>query len=726
MTIYDELSDMIEILDDFVVETHELIEQLNEDLLTLEEGVDEDTVNRIFRAFHTIKGTSGFLNFEVCMDLAHAAEDLLNKIRNGEMDPTGEIVDVLLESVDWFKDFLADIESRADKDWDASDIHAAIKKTMNGHADLEVAEEKSNSTKAENAVVELNAPQELLDEFVTESTELLEALSNDLLSLEIEPENEELVNGIFRVFHTLKGNSGLLGLDEMSEIAHKSEDILGKIRDKELTPDSFLVDTLLASLDYLKTIIGEVREGQVQEHDTMELLFDLSKALQNGSNGKAQVTEETVEVEVAPQKAQESAESKEKAKAKPAAKSSTAQKKVEQTIRVDVDRLDNLMNIAGELVLEKNRLQQISLHLSRMLSGEKEAADLDSLNNSLGYITTEIQESVMQMRMLPIANVFRKFPRLVRDLAKEKDKQIKLVISGEDTELDRSVIEAIGDPLVHLLRNAIDHGVEAPDIRKQNGKAAEGTIHLSAFQEGNQIVIEIEDDGAGIDPEKISAKCLEKEIISQEEISNMQPRDIVQLIFRPGFSTAEKITDVSGRGVGMDVVNSNIAKLNGTVEINTDVGKGTKFTIKLPLTLTIMSGMVVRSWDELYIIPLISISETLRLEDRMISSVKGQQVLNLRNSVLPIIYMDDLLVVPHEQGDTVEQYIVVVNIGDKSLGLVVSELLGQEETVVKPLGQALGKVKYFAGATLRGDGRVALILDVPEIVDSGFAVQEVA
>jgi len=710
MGMYDELGDLAEILDDFVVETNELIEQLNQDLLLIESEKDDEIINRIFRAFHTIKGTSGFLAFEACMDLAHASEDLLNKIRNGELEPSAEIVDVLLESSDWFKMFMGDVESRVEREYNITDLQNSIARVLKGDAPqaVQVAPEEKETIieKFPVPVLAEGMPEELIEEFVSESNELIETVGNELMSLEIEPENKEIVDEIFRVFHTLKGNSGLMGLEQMSKVSHKSEDVLGKLRDKEIEPNTFLVDTLLASVDYMRTVIEEIRSNDLKAHDTTELFGKLHTIL----GEKYEVKE--ISKPVAPSKKPVKA-----GKAK--SKTPAMKKKIEQTIRVDVNRLDNLMNIAGELVLEKNRLLQVSHLLKREYPGNKEVGDLDSLNNSLGYITTEIQESVMQMRMLPIANVFRKFPRMVRDLAKEKNKEINLAISGEETELDRSVIEAIGDPMIHLLRNALDHGIETPDVREAAGKPREGTISLNAFQEGNQIVIEIRDDGAGIDPDRILAKSIEKNVITAEEATLMKPKEIINLIFKPGFSTAEKVTDVSGRGVGMDVVNTNISRLNGMVDIDSEVGKGSVFIIKLPLTLTIMTGMVVRVWDEMYIIPLTAISETLRMESNMISSVKGHEVLTLRNSVLPILYLDRLLAVPHGDEVEAENYIVIVSIANRRLGLVVSSLLGQEETVVKPLGQALGKVLFFAGATLRGDGKVSLILDVTQILESG-------
>lgn len=708
MGLFDNLGDMEEILDDFVIETNELIAQLNQDILIIEEELDEDVINRIFRAFHTIKGTSGFLGFDVCMDLAHAAEDLLNNIRSGDLQPTPKIIDVILESVDWFKDFMADVEGRIDRDYDIEDLQAEIAKCLH---DDEPTDEKSHAPTGKELKaqeIQSSLPKELVDEFVVESKELLDTLSNDLMSMEIEPENMDIINSAFRCFHTLKGNSGLVGLSETSQVAHEAENILGKMRDKQLAPDSASIDILLEVVDYIRKTVDEISSDSLSPHDIAPLLQDLGALTgepQSQPEPKIEQTGATPKQEPTPQ-------------AKP---SKAAPKTQNQTIRVDVKRLDDLVNMAGELVLEKNRLQQISFQLNQEYSNNGTVGHLTGINNTLGYITTEIQESIMQMRMLPISNVFRKFPRMIRDLAREKKKKIRLDITGETTELDRSVIEAIGDPMVHLLRNAIDHGIESPEARKKSGKPEEGIIALSASQEGNRIVIKIKDDGAGIDPEKVLKKAIEKGVVKESEAGLLSHKDIIQIIFHPGFSTAAVITDVSGRGVGMDVVNSNISKLGGSIDISTELGKGSTFTIELPLTLTIMTGMVVEVWDEKYIIPLASISETMHLEAGMVHTINGQKVISLRDSVLPILYLDSLFEVPKGEEVPEEQYVVVISSGGSQLGLIVSGFLGQEETVVKPLGQVLGKVPYFAGATLRGDGKVTLILDVAEILESGYA-----
>ncbi len=702
MSIFDELEGMDEILSDFVAETRDLIEQLDVDLLSLEKGAaDKDLVNRVFRAFHTIKGTSGFLNFTPCTELAHQAEELLNLIRNGKIFPTPEIVDVLLESVDWIKNFVTDVANRQEREYNIQPLVSRIIANLPNHKPDTGEEGQKSNENLQSDIGYNELPQELLEEFILEANELLQTLNNDILSLEIETDNQEIINNIYRTFHTIKGNASLINHQILSNVAHHAEDILSQIRGNRLEPTNDVIDTLLEVADFIKNYIDDLKEKKKPQLDITPLEKRLNSIL-----GK-----EDQQLNVTHQ-----ADSRRLSSDFPAEKKNV--KKNEQTVRINVDRLDNLMNLAGELILEKNRLLQLTENLNRKFSGIKEVNDLEELNNSLGFITTEIQESIMKIRMLPISNLFRKFPRLVRDLARDKNKEVELIMEGEDTELDRSVIEAINDPLVHILRNAIDHGIELPEERVKQGKSPRGTIQMSAFQEGNHIVISIRDDGSGIDPEKIATKAIEKNIVTPDGVRSMSKREIINLIFEAGFSTAAVVTDVSGRGVGLDVVHSNISKLNGTVEIETEVGKGTNFIIKLPLTLTIMTGLVIKVWDEVYIIPLNLITDTVKLDDFEVSTIRGQEVIRIRDMIVPLVRLGEKLNVPKIDGKRGDKYVVVVAIAEKHLGLVVSELLRQEETVVKPLSSILGKVPMISGASIRGDGRISLILDIPAMVES--------
>ncbi|MCK5380288.1 MAG: chemotaxis protein CheA, partial [Candidatus Latescibacteria bacterium] len=391
----------------------------------------------------------------------------------------------------------------------------------------------------------------------------------------------------------------------------------------------------------------------------------------------------------------------------------------DQTVRVDVDRLDNLMNWVGELSLEKNRLNRLTSLFEGVKDVEELSDQLSDVNAKMAFITTELQTAVMKTRMLPVGKVFGKFPRMVRDLARDAGKQIDLRISGEDTELDKSVVEEIGDPLVHLIRNSVDHGVEMPADRVKAGKPEKGTVKLWAEHEGNHIIIAIEDDGKGMDPEVLKKKAIEKGVLDAADAERMSDRDAWNLIFAPGFSTAAKVTNVSGRGVGMDVVKTNVAKLNGIIDIDSELGVGTKIAIKLPLTLAIVNGLLVQVSDETYIIPLVSVMETVRPQPEQMSTINGRDVIRLRDQVLPLLRFDEVYDVFRDNGHMDIPYVVVVALAEKQIGLAVDDLMGQEEVVIKTLGKYLGDMKGIAGSAILGDGRVRLIVDVGDLMRMG-------
>jgi len=618
MSVYDNLVGMEEVLDEFIIESTELLEEVNEDLVHLESEPDGELVNRIFRAFHTMKGTCGFLGFVQSKDLAHVAEDLLNKLRNNEIEPSSAIIDVLLKTVDWFSSFIDDVKERVEKEYEIDPLLQELEAVRDGAAEPAPPAE---------------APAEAVEEPVTDG--------------EQEAEAEAPVAEAVTV-----GDNGHPALAE----------------------------------------VEPVTDGEPAE------------------DGKLATEEEkAAESEVAAEAAAEK-----RPQAPP--KDGKPPKSVE-TIRVDMERLENLMNLAGELVLSRNQLGQAYTNLSVTKATDAALDNLDQVNNSLGRITTEIQEAVMQMRMLPISNVFRKFPRVVRDLSHERGKNVELVLVGEDTELDRSVIEVINDPLLHLVRNSVDHGIEVPAERKARSKPEQGTIFLRASHEGNHIIIEVEDDGGGMDAEKLVEKALEKGVVNPSETETMSYREKLNLIFRPGFSTAAKVTDVSGRGVGMDVVHTNVSKLNGVIDIDTKIGAGTRVIIKLPLTLAIVTGLKVNVWNENYIIPFVNIIETVKLKRTELTKVENKWVIRFRDSVVHTLFLDEWFQVPgRDEASEQEQYAVVVSVAEFRYALVVSGLKGQEEAVIKPLGQALGRIPGIAGGTIGGDGLITLILDVPELI----------
>ena len=399
---------------------------------------------------------------------------------------------------------------------------------------------------------------------------------------------------------------------------------------------------------------------------------------------------------------------------------------VEQTIRVDVKRLDHLMNLIGELVLAKNRLIKINDDVEERYEGEEFLEELNQVVSIVSLVTTDLQIAVMKTRMLPIGKVFNKFPRMIRDLSRELNKDIELVISGEETELDKSIVEEIGDPLVHIIRNSCDHGVETPDIRTAAGKEAKGTIDLKAYNEGNQIVIQIDDDGKGLDTEMLKNKSLEKGIITEKEADNMSDKEAFALIFKPGFSTAAAVTSVSGRGVGMDVVKTNIEQLNGMIDIESTVGVGTSIKLKIPLTLAIIQALLVGVQEEYYAIPLASVLETVRISKDEIYTVEGKSVMRLRDEVLSLVHIGDIFEVERILDGSEHAYVVVLGLGTSKIGLIVDTLVGQEEIVIKSLGDYLKGIEGIAGATIRGDGGVTLIVDVVALMQMAKNVKATA
>jgi len=588
--------------------------------------------------------------------------------------------------------------------------------------------------------------QELLEGFLAETTELLEKLDDDLISLEKSPEDAELMNRIFRSIHTVKGASSFLGFDMLVKVTHKTEDVLNRLRKSELSLNSEIMDVILEAVDLVKTLVSDIKGGDIVERDLEDTI---SKLIPYLSEGAVEATvlapvfapkEETPPVPppapdpqepagAAPASAPPEAVAAAESAAAPKPAPPVAQPKPQpvkepakaaakgdeladnSTVRVDVKRLDDLMNQVGELVLERNRMIQLHSDYQTGLDPTGFGDDFGKLSKRLNFVTSELQMQVLKMRMLPVEKVFKKFPRIVRNLARDLGKEVDLVIYGEETELDRSVVDEIGDPLIHLIRNALDHGLETPDQRLAAGKEPTGTVVLSAAHEGNQIVISIKDDGRGIDPERVSKKAIEKGLITEEQLASMGSREILDLLFLPGFSTKEQATDLSGRGVGMDVVRTNIRKLNGIIEIKNDIGRGSEFILKLPLTLAIIQSLLVEVEREVYSIPLASVIETMRVSKKEFHMIGGQEVLKLRDSVLPLLRLQHTFGCQEVYSERDTCYVVIVGVAEKRIGLIVTRLLGQQEVAIKSLGKFLSNLPGIGGSTIMGDGRVALIVD---------------
>lgn len=557
--------------------------------------------------------------------------------------------------------------------------------------------------------------QELVQDFLVETNEIIENLDHDLVELESNQNDLELLNKIFRGAHTMKGSSSFLGFNKLAELTHHAEDILNKLRKGEMVVTREIMDTLLEFIDKTKQIISDIENGT----DTT----DCSSVIENlklASEGKLTAIVKAAPAAPAPQAAQPAqapapAPQPKAAPKQEAAKPTHQATQVEQTIRVDVSRLDSLVNLVGELVLSRNMLSQIAGELENKFENEYLVEQLLVATNAIGMNTTELQLAIMKTRMIAIGKVFNKFPRVVRDIARDTGKEIELIISGEETELDKQVIESIGDPLLHMIRNSCDHGVETPEVRLAKGKPRMGTVNLSAYHEGNHVVIEIKDDGAGMDPDKLKRKAIEKGVITVDEANNMDDKQAFSLIFKAGFSTAEKITNISGRGVGMDVVRTNIEKLNGIITIDSKINEGSTFYLKLPLTLAIIQALLVEVAGETFAIPLASVVETVRITNEEIHSFEGSEVLKLRDRVLSLIRLDEAFALDELEQD--EIYVVVVALAEKQLGFIVDKLIGQEEIVIKSLGDYLGGNPGIAGATITGDGRVRLILDVAGVIE---------
>ena len=632
----------------------------------------------------------------------------------------------------------------------------------------------------------LNDPdmKDILESFIVETREILENLDMDLVELENTPQDSELLNKIFRAFHTIKGTSGFLGLERLQYITHRCEDILNKLRKGEAVLSSEIMDGILAGFDKIKNLVEcvEVNKNEdveieaevqalvkiieklenpeaVEEKKETEKKSTSEKAAKTGKKttkrkaatrkSKRKTEEETPEVEqeeiseeiedtedvAAPEEEQEETPAIEEvkienvgvlAKAAEKEKSSNADKVVngalqksrDTNIRVDIERLDELLNIASELVLGRNRLAQVNSEVAMDFEGTKLSRDMADVTKQIDLMTDELQLIVMKTRMVKIGKVFNRFPRVVRDLARDTKKEVRLIIKGEETELDKTLIEEINDPLVHLIRNSVDHGVETPEVRKEIGKDPTGTILLSAEHEGNNIIITIEDDGKGIDHEMLKEKAVSKGLMTEEKARELSKQDAYNIIFLPGFSTAQKVTNVSGRGVGMDVVKTNVTKLRGIINIESEVGKGTKIIIKLPLTLAIIPGMIVKVSNEIVVIPLNSVIEVVRVHKDHINSINQREVITLRDNVLPLVSIDNLLYNNNHKHESEWQYVVVIGIAEKRYGIKVDELVGQKEIVIKSLGNYLGNIHGIAGSTILGDGTVVMILDISELINN--------
>ena len=732
---------MVDILQEFLSESREGLDQLDLDFITLEQNPDDAaTLANVFRTIHTVKGTSGFLGFATLEKVTHMGENLLDKIRNKDFILDEQKASLLLEMVDVVREQLDMIAATGSDGGDYESLVNRLEAQVNGAADeppdvtTAAAEAQSTSVEAEDededditevpVVAELDDEmKEVLKDFLQESFENLDRVDSELIELEEQPDNRDMLSSIFRSMHTIKGTCGFFGFDKLEKVTHIGENLLVKLRDGEYSMNEQIATGLLAMVDAVRAMLHEIsangHDGTKRYKKLIDLLSELKDTGSVQSSDKLKGVRTADTANKSAEASSEAAQSTEpvavsgtsdsvtpEARSKDSASGGTV---VEASIRVDVPVLDSLMNLVGELVLARNQIVEYV--------GAHENIQVVAAAQRLNLITSELQEGVMQTRMQPIHSVWAKLPRVVRDLSRACGKQIRVEMEGKSTELDKSLIEAMKDPITHLVRNSVDHGVETPEKRIAAGKPAEGVLLLRAFHEGGQVHIEISDDGGGIPAEKIKKKAIENGVITAEQASKMSDQEICKMIFLPGLSTAEEVTNISGRGVGMDVVKTNIEKISGAIDLDTEVGRGTTFKIRVPLTLAIVPALIVSTGNQRFAIPQVNLIELIRIDEEdqanAIEYIHGCPVHRLRGQLLPLVYLQKELKLGQREPGALN--IVVLQAEKCRFGLVVDQINDTQEIVVKPLAEALKSIPVFAGATIMGDGRVALILDTQGI-----------
>ena len=758
-------------LADFLEEAQEIIENLNRCLLALEGDVDgsDELINDTFRYFHNLKGNSGIIGFKELNSLTHEAETLLNKVRKGDMDCSQGLIDLLLGAVDLIEDLVSKVDAESNKvtPVDTSVMVQMLQKvTDDGDVSavqgaVGTAKENNGNGAANPGDTPESAPAEASGDYDPEDVALflqtiqqqLEAAALALGMLREDPAQKDIIDGLFRTFQTIQNSTGYMGLDEIKEYAGRTVGLVDQGRKSDMD-FGLMLDILDQEFAILKDMLLQAIEqisGNAMADPTANVTIPEAGAAPKPAAAPAPAAVPAPEPAAAPTPApapapkpapaaapapapaapkpvqkpvpkpapQAARTPMSNATAKPAqGAQAPAKPKASSTIRVDHHKLDHLMNVIGELIINRNRYAMLARALEE---GHEDvhvvAQQLTETTYAMARISDDLQDTIMKVRMVPVQTVFSRFPRLVRDLSRKSGKQVELIMEGEETEFDKSVVEEIGDPLVHLVRNAVDHGLEDEEERTNAGKKSKGHVWLRAYHKGNSVAIEVEDDGRGMDPEKLKQVAIRKGVISVEEANAMDEREALELIFAPGFSSAEKVTDISGRGVGMDVVKTNIKNLKGSVHTQSEVGKGTKLTLTLPLTLAIIDALMVQVAGDTFAIPLDAVSETTKIETEKLSDVNNRKAVTLRGEVLGIVELSELLDLPQTMDERDVLPMVVIQDNDRRLGLVVDRLLERQEIVIKPLGQYLNNfnLKGLSGATIMGDGSVVLILDPHEI-----------
>ncbi len=721
--------DVSQYLDIFIDETSEHIQSLSDNIMVLEnEPENKDTINEIFRAAHSLKGMAGTMGFKRMQHLTHDMENLFSEVRNDSIKVNSELIDILFQCLDAIEGYLETVKSTSDEGTEDNEV--LIKKlneflesgSGEGGDDDDAGSDAAASSGADEApAAEASAApagdgsaeylsMKLEEDDILKLQEASDGGSN-LYGLTVHVQKDCLLKAA-RAFLVFKA------IDDFGEILcynPSSQDIEDEKFDLTF---SIVISTSSTDTDAIKAAVSAVSE--IEAVDMGAVTPDTFKggaepeASAPAPEPEKKAPEASAAAAPAPAPAPKPvAESAPKAAPAAAGAKKAANKPVtSRTVRVDIEKLDSLMNQVSELIIAKNSLVSIS-------SSETGEYDSQSFREQIEYlerVTTDLHESVMKVRMVPIESTVNKFPRMIRDLSRKLGKPMDLIMTGEETELDRTVVDQIGDPLQHLLRNSADHGIEKPEDRKKAGKPEKGTIFLNAFQEGNNVIIQVGDDGGGINTEAVKAKAIERGIVTEEEAESLTQKEIVEFLFMPSFSMAKQITDISGRGVGLDVVKSNIEALGGDVEVKTTFGQGSTFTVRLPLTLAIIQALMIEVRDEKYAIALASIMTIENIPKSEIKYVQAKEVIHLRGLVIPLIRLDDLLDFEPAEDDRDDLTVVIVKRGDSHAGLVVDNLMGQQEIVIKSLGKVIENNKIISGATILGDGEVALILDTNAMI----------
>ncbi len=705
--------DVSQYLEIFLDETKEHLQNLNTRILELEADPEaSDTINEIFRAAHSLKGMAGTMGYKRMQTLTHDMENVFSEVRNGNIKVQPEMIDVLFRCLDALEEYTDNIQNTADEGTnDNEELIRQLNDILNGSSAAKPAEEKKAETAAPATAAQETGVEKWND------IPLDDAQVNVIKEAQKQGKKVYGLNVCIQENCILKAARAFLvfkAVEELSEIII-SVPSAQDVEDEKFDRDFTLIVLSDAELDAIIKAAEDVSE--------IEKVTGAPFVLENNSHYKAEAegekapaTEKTADSAATAPAAVAASQPAVKAASAPAAKANAkkqapAKPVVNRTVRVDIEKLDSLMNLVSELIIAKNSLVSVS---------SQEQTNMNSAFNEqieyLEQVTTNLHESVMKVRMVPIESVVNKFPRMIRDLSKKLDKKLELYMSGEETELDRTVVDEIGDPLMHLLRNSADHGIESAEVRAQRGKPAVGSIFLDAYQDGNNVVIEVRDDGNGIDIEAVRAKAVERGTVTPEQAANMTEKEIINLLFLPSFSTAKQVTDVSGRGVGLDVVRSKIESLSGEVEVKSKLGEGSTWTIRLPLTLAIIQALMVIVGDEKYAISLGSIQTLEDISPADIKLVQNKEVINLRGQVIPLIRLNKVLDIESKKSKDENLIVVIVKKGDRMAGLVIDELIGQQEIVIKSLGKYIKQCKFISGATILGDGEIALILDANALI----------